>query len=116
MKQRRPDQNKLDAAKVFINEISQQSLEWAGGGQVPARKEIREGADFAELEVQSTLAQQVDALRFPPPVAGIGDALAPMNEAVNLAVLGKADPKQALDDAASQAAKILEENRKKYEG
>lgn len=116
MKQRRPDENKLEAAKVFINEISQKSLEWAGGGQVPARKEVREGSDFAALEVQSTLAQQVDALRFPPPVAGVGDALAPMNEAVNLAVLGKTDPKAALDDAASQAAKILEENRQKYGG
>ena len=32
-----PDENKSIAARVFVNWISQQSLEWAKAGQVPAR-------------------------------------------------------------------------------
>ncbi len=114
MQQRRPDQNRIDAAKVFINWLSQHSLDWAAGGQIPARKAVREETGFAALTEVSALGQQVDDLRFPPSVPGIGDAMITVETAVNEAVLGKKPPKQALDDAAGQAKKILDENRKKY--
>ncbi|HEX5850183.1 MAG TPA: ABC transporter substrate-binding protein, partial [Rubrobacter sp.] len=54
-KQKQQDENKLTAGKVFINWISQQSLEWAKGGQVPARKEVRESAEFKALPEQAAL-------------------------------------------------------------
>jgi multiple sugar transport system substrate-binding protein len=114
MQQRKPDQNKIDAAKVFINWLGQRSLDWAAGGQIPARKAVREEAGFAQYTEVSTLAKQVDYVRFPPPVPGIGEAMITVETLVNEAVLGKKSPKQALDDAAGQAKKILEENRKKY--
>lgn len=115
MQQRRPDQNKIDAAKVFINWLGQHSLDWAGGGQVPARRAVREDAGFAKLTEVSTLAQQLDYLHFPPPVPGIGDVMtAAVENAVNEAVLGRKPPKQALDDGAARAKKLLDENRKKY--
>jgi multiple sugar transport system substrate-binding protein len=109
-----PDQNKSTAARVFVNYISQKSLEWAKGGQVPARKQVRESAEFKALTEQATLATQIDDLHFPPAVPGIGDALNEMNKAVNEAVLLKAEPAKALSDAAGRADKILEANRKKY--
>ncbi|MFC0628067.1 ABC transporter substrate-binding protein [Kribbella deserti] len=109
-----PDTNKSTAARVFVNYVSQKSLEWAKGGQVPARKQVRESADFKALTDQAALATQVDDLHFPPPVPGIGDALAELNKAVNEAVLLKAEPAKALADAAARADKILEANRKKY--
>ena len=70
-----PDDNKTQAAKVFLNWISQKSLEWAKAGQVPARNEVRESAEFKALKEQSTLGAQIDVLHFLPPVAGIGDAM-----------------------------------------
>ncbi|MGH3463672.1 MAG: ABC transporter substrate-binding protein [Kribbellaceae bacterium] len=109
-----PDQNKSTAARVFLNYVSQQSLEWAKGGQVPARRQIRESAEFKALPEQATLATQIDDLRFPPSVAGIGDAIAELNKAINEAVLLKTEPAKALGDAAARADKILEANRKKY--
>jgi multiple sugar transport system substrate-binding protein len=109
-----PDQNKSTAARVFVNYVSQRSLEWAKGGQVPARKQVRESAEFKALKEQAALATQVDDLHFPPAVPGIGDALAELNKAVNEAVLLKAEPGKALADAAARADKILEANRKKY--
>jgi len=114
MRQKSPNDNKLQAGKVFLNWISEHSIEWAKGGQVPARNSVRESSEFKALKNQSILAEQIDIVRFPPAVPGIGDAQAEMEAAVNRAVLGKQSPKQALDQAASKANKLLEENKKKY--
>ena len=52
---------------------------------------------------------------MPPTVPGIGDVTVPTWElAVNEVVLGKAEPKAALDSAAKKADALLEDNRKKY--
>ena len=115
-KQRAQDQNKLTAGKVFINFISQQSIEWAKAGQVPARKEIREGADFKGLKEQAALGTQIDNVHFAPSVPGIPEALTAIDTAVNEAVLLRKPPAQALTDAANRANQILEQNRKKYGG
>lgn len=113
-KQRTPDENRLTASRVFINWVSQQSLAWAKGGQVPARNSVRESDEFAALPEQSTLAQQVDYLRFPPSVPGISDAFTDFDQALNEAVLMTKEPAAALSDAAERANKKLEENRSKY--
>ncbi|WP_106540092.1 ABC transporter substrate-binding protein [Haloactinopolyspora alba] len=115
-KQRTPDENRLKASRVFINWISQQSLAWAKGGQVPARTSVRESPEFQKLPEQSALAEQVDYLRFPPSVPGIGDAFADFDQALNEAVLMTKEPAAALSEAADRANKKLEENRKKYGG
>ena len=111
-----PDANKSSAARVFLNYVSQHSLDWAKGGQVPARRQIRESADFKALPEQAALASQVDDLHFPPSVPGIGDAIAELEKAINEAVLLKKEPAKALADAATRADKVLEANRKKYGG
>ncbi|MGS0686320.1 ABC transporter substrate-binding protein [Nakamurella sp. GG22] len=109
------DPNKLEAARLFIAFISEKSIEWAKSGQVPARNSVRESPEFTELEVQNTLAQQLPNAVFPPTVPGIGDVTAPTYElAVNQVMLGKAQPKEALDSAASKANQMLEDNRAKY--
>ena len=109
-----PDQNKSTAARVFLNWISQQSLEWAKAGQVPARNEVRDSAEFKALKGQATLGSQVDDLHFPPSVPGIQDAFLEWEKALNESVLGIKQPQAALSDAAGRANKILEANKKKY--
>ena len=108
-----PDQNKSTAARVFLNWISQQSLEWAKGGQVPARNEVRNSAGFKALKDQSTIATQINDLHFPPPLAGIGDALTEFYKGVTEAVNGK-DPQKAMSDAAGRTDQVLAANVKKY--
>ncbi|WP_026876446.1 ABC transporter substrate-binding protein [Jiangella gansuensis] len=115
-RQRTPDENKQEAARVFINWVSQQSLAWAEGGQVPARNSVRESAEFAALPEQSALAEQADYLHFPPAVPGISDAFADFDQALNEAVLLTKEPAAALTEAAERAAKKLEENRDRYQG
>ena len=86
------DENKAVASRVFLNWISQQSLEWAKAGQVPVRNTVRESAEFTALTEQATLAKQIDYLHFLPPVAGIGDAMAEWDKALNEAVHGHQGP------------------------
>ena len=115
MRQKSPDENKLHAARDFLSYLSENSIEWAKSGQVPARNSVRESAEFKALPVQSALAAQLDNVVFPPTIPGIGDVTAPtFEQAVNTAVLGKANPKSALESAAKKADALLEDNRKKY--
>ena len=109
-----PDENKSIAARVFLNWISQQSLQWAKAGQVPARNSVREAVEFKALKEQAALGEQINDLHFPPPVAGISDAMLEWEKAVNESVLGIKQPQAALSDAAGRANKILEANKKKY--
>jgi multiple sugar transport system substrate-binding protein len=115
--QAQKDPNKLQAAKVFIAWISEHSIDWAKAGQIAARASVRDSAEFQQLEVQNIAAQQLDYVKFPPAVPGIGEITAPTFElAVNEAVLGKKSPKQALDDATQKANELLAANKKKYGG
>jgi multiple sugar transport system substrate-binding protein len=113
----KPDQdpNKFKAAKVFINWISDHSLEWAGAGQVPARASVRETTEFEEHDELSIFSRQLDYVHFLPPEPGIADATLPLTEtALPEAILLKAEPQDALDQAAQQTNQILEENAEKY--
>lgn len=108
------DENKAVASRVFLNWISQQSLPWAEAGQVPARNEVRESAEFQALTEQNALASQIDHLVFLPSVPGIGDSMAEFDTALNEATLGGKDPQAALSDAAGRATRILEQNAERY--
>jgi multiple sugar transport system substrate-binding protein len=108
------DANKVAGSKVFINWLSEHSLDWAAGGQVPARKEVRDSSGFKALTEVGQLAPELDYAAFPPAVAGVGDAITAFYTAFNEAVLGKKDPKKAMDDGVARATKLLEDNRKKY--
>lgn len=116
MNKRGQDENKVQASRVFINWISQQSIEWAKAGQIPARNSVRESEEFQSLEEQSTLAEQVPYVNFVPAVPGIGDVQPEsFDQAVNNAVLLETEPGPALDEAATRADRILEENREQYQ-
>jgi multiple sugar transport system substrate-binding protein len=115
--QAQKDPNKLQASKVFISWISDHSIDWAKAGQIAARASVRESPEFQALEVQNIAAQQLDYVKFPPAVPGIGEITAPTFElAVNEAVLGKKSPKAALDEATKKANELLAANKKKYGG
>lgn len=116
MNKRPLDENKVQASKVFINWISQKSIEYAKAGQIPARKSVRESQEFKNLEEQSALAEQLPYVHFMPAVPGIADVQpSTFDTAVNEAILLKTEPKPALDAAARRADQLLEENRQKYE-
>ena len=113
-KQATADDNKLQAAKTFIDWMSKHSADWAGAGMVPARKSVRETAGVKDT-AQGPIADQIDTLHFLPPVPGLGDVQAQTLEiAVADAVLGKKQPADALKGAAIQASKLMYANKKKF--
>jgi len=114
LRQTRPDQNKVDATRYFINWVSQKSAEWATSGKIPAKLSVAESPEFKALKEEYSLAPEAQYVHFPPATAGIGDALTELYTAVNNAVLGKASPQQALSDGAKKATSILQDNLKKY--
>jgi multiple sugar transport system substrate-binding protein len=109
------DKCKDAAAGMLIKYLSDNSVEWAKAGQIPARNSVRNGAAFKAVEPQASIAPSVEHAFFPPSVPGITDAFAPLDEAVGSVMSGKAtDIKKALDDAAARAEQILAENKKTY--
>jgi multiple sugar transport system substrate-binding protein len=102
------------AAALFIRYLIENSAEWAKGGNVPAYNPAREDAAFTALP-QAALAESVETPVFPPAVPGIGDAFAPLGEAIGAVMSGnETDIKKALDDAAARADQILAQNKQTY--
>jgi multiple sugar transport system substrate-binding protein len=109
------DENKLQAAKVFIDWMSKKSAEWAGAGMVPARKSVRESAQVSQT-TQAPIVEQIAQMKFLPPIPGLPDISGQTLEiAVADAILGKQKPDAALKDAAAKATKLMQANKKKYE-
>ncbi|HEX8434272.1 ABC transporter substrate-binding protein [Archangium sp.] len=113
---RQPSQDpaRQEAARAFLQYMSQRSIDWMKSGQVPVLKSVAESPEFQSLTEQNQLAQQASYIHFPPALAGINDALVLIDRAVSQAVLGKASPADALKAAAAQATQVVQHNRKKY--
>jgi len=108
------DQCKDAASGIFIKYLLDNSVEWAKAGNIPASNTARNSAAFKELP-QAGIAPSVENPVFPPPIPGIGDAFAPLMEAVSAVMSGSAgDVKAALDDAATRSDQILADNLKNF--
>jgi multiple sugar transport system substrate-binding protein len=115
-KQATGDQNKLQAAQVFIGWMSEQSAEWAGSGMIPARQSVRDSGVLDDAP-QGPIAEQIEAMRFLPPVPGLGGVQAEALEpALSEAVLGRTDPAQALETASRQASELMQQNQEVFGG
>jgi multiple sugar transport system substrate-binding protein len=116
MRQRRRDDDRLAASRVFIDWLSRNSAGWAKAGMVPARRSVRESAAFAKAAPKGDIfAREVDIAQFDPPVAGLTDVRSmTFDVAIQRSVLGKAPVRQALGDAAQQANALIAQNREKF--
>ena len=113
-KQAEKDDNKLNAAKVFIDWMSKHSGDWAGAGMIPARKSVRESSAVTN-STQAPIAAKIDSMHFLPAIPGVADISGQTIEiAVADAVLGKQSPKDALAASAKKATSQMEANKKKY--
>jgi multiple sugar transport system substrate-binding protein len=113
-KQSTADQNKMQAAKVFIDWISRKSADWAGAGMVPARTSVRESAEVKKT-TQAPIAAEIGQMKFLPPIPGLGDVQVQTLEiAVAKAALLRTPPAQALKEQAARATKLMQANQKKF--
>ena len=96
--------------------MSEQSGEWAGSGMIPARQSVRDEGALEGLK-QAPIAEQIENMRFLPPVPGLGGVQAEALEpAVSGAILGETPPAEALSDAAAKATELMERNLESFGG
>ena len=115
-KQATEDENKYQAAQVFISWMSEHSAEWAGSGMIPARQSVRDEGALEGLK-QAPIAEQIENMRFLPPVPGLGGVQAEALEpAVSGAILGEMPVEQALTDAATKATELMQQNLESFGG
>ena len=109
-----PDACKDTVGAMFYKYLIDHSVDWAKGGNIPANNKARESAEFKALP-HSAVGPSVANPVFPPSVPGIGDAFAPLGNAIGTVLTGaEPDIKKALDTAAANADTILAENKKNY--
>jgi multiple sugar transport system substrate-binding protein len=112
------DTAKQAAAGCWAGWLSQNSVQWAKAGQVPARQSARDSADLATVSpAVAAFAKEVTAVKFLPPVPGLESALwgQGFEPALNAYLLGQSqDIKQGLDDAATKSDQIIQDNAAKY--
>lgn len=113
MKQPKEDPARREACDTFIKYLSDHSIEWAAGGQVPARLDALMTEEFKKLPWAFT-ADQLDWFVYKPAVITSGD----MDDGINMVLQdffgGKIKTsKEALqkaEDIAKQKAAITLEN------
>lgn len=114
-RQETEDPCRTAAGGMLIKYLVDNSVEWAKAGQIPASNTVRESEAFKAVEPQASIAPSVEGAFFPPAVPGITDAFAPLGEAVGAVMAGtETDIKAALDNAATRADQILEQNKANF--
>ncbi|MGP4079123.1 ABC transporter substrate-binding protein [Pseudalkalibacillus sp. R45] len=99
---------KLSAISDFLNYVGNNGMAWAESGQAPASKAVYTSKEFQDLNQQPKVAQSFDLAEYPPQVENWGQVSEFLNEEINLVLLGKKDPKKALEDAQRKAEQYME--------
>ena len=97
----------LEAAWRFVRFLSDNSLDWAAGGQVPVRRSLRNTARFQAMPVQSAFAQEIPCVSYLPRVNYIFEFQTEFDNAVEKALRGSSSPQDALDTAAGNINRII---------
>jgi multiple sugar transport system substrate-binding protein len=103
---------KLRAAWRFVKFLSENSLDWAEGGQVPVRPSLRATERFKAMAIQAAFARQIPYIRFQPAVPFNFEYLTEYDFAVERALRATVPPRQALDEAAAKVDAIVQRHRR----
>lgn len=100
-----PEQSR--AAWRLMRFLSDNSLAWARGGQVPARRSIARLPAFTALPVQSQFARQVDIVQYDPLTPKMNALFQFVDPAIEAALLGLQTPEAAMRDACRRIEQVL---------
>ncbi len=96
------------AAWEFIRYLSDHSLDWSKGGQVPVRKSIISTPEFRKLRVQYAFSKELDYVVYQAPSVATNQVL-PFEDAAVEAVLNRIKtPREALLEASRRVNNVLE--------
>jgi len=107
-------EKKLEASWLFTKFLSDNSLDWARGGQIPVRKSILRTDGFKEMAMQNRFAEQLPYIRYMPQIPFIGEFCGEFDIAIEKALRGSATAQQALDVATVNVNKTILRYEKMY--
>src|SRR5688572_2952216 len=101
------DGRQLDASKRFVTYLSNNSLDWAEGGQVPVRRSLRDGARFRGMTAQFEFARQMPYIAYMPRVLFVNEYLAEFDPAIDSALRGSLAPEAAVRRAQANIERVM---------
>ena len=96
------------AAWTFIKYLSDHSIEWAKGGQVPVRKSILQSPQFRKLPVQYEFSKQLPYIAYMPASVSIDQVVPFADAAIEGALCGIKPAGEALAEADRRTNGVLE--------
>jgi multiple sugar transport system substrate-binding protein len=99
---------RLAAARRFVKYLSDHSLDWAAGGQVPVRKSLRDSDRFRAMPAQTAFARQIPYVAYFPPTPFIFEYFRAFDDAVELALRGTKTSSAALTDSDRSVKTVME--------
>ena len=97
-----------EAAERFVKFLSNNSIDWAAAGQVPARTSARENPKFAQMPVQFAFSKQIPYIHYFPKTPVEYEMNLELSFAVEKAIRGDATPLAALQVATTNVQKFLD--------
>ncbi len=104
------DEKTAKAAWKFIKYLSENSLDWAEGGQIPVRKSLRETERFQNMKIQYEFAKQIPYICYVPRVPFIFEFLSEFDIYIDMALRGSLTPEKALKTAEDNVNKMIARN------
>lgn len=98
----------LAAAQRFVKYLSDNSLDWAAGGQIPVRKSLRASPRFAEMTVQREFANEIPYAAYMPATPYVLEYMAEYELAIERALHGTMTAQAALDIAEANITNIMQ--------
>lgn len=106
----------LAATWRFVKFLSDHSLDWAEGGQIPVRKSLRDTDRFRSMPVQYQFSRQIGYVRYLPQVPYVFEFELEFDTALDRVLRGRATAQQALDDATRNVNRIIAREKAVAEG
>lgn len=107
-RQRRVDDTKVEAALQFVRWINDHSIDWAFGGQLPAKLSVLNSEQLAADPHLGSIAKAAPYVVFPREYfPKFSEATGPAWDAVHQAFLGELSPQEALDRAVDLSNRVL---------
>ena len=98
---------KQRAAWRFMRFLSDNSVDWAAGGQIPTRPSLRATPEFQAMAVQSAFAKQIPFVQYQPRLPFIFEYQTEYGLAVEKILRGKSSPEEALAAAEKRVNEII---------
>jgi len=87
--------------------LSDHSVTWAAGGQVPARLDVKSSPQFQKLTVQSQFAKEFDEVVYDPQVPRANSLNQFVDPAIEAALLQLQTPEEAMRDGDRRINQLL---------